>query len=145
MRTSESVVVPAEPAAVFPYVVDLDVYPRWLPLVHSAERDGDAAWRVELRSQVGPFARSKQLRMARSVAVPGELAVFERAEIDGRHHARWALRCELAAVADGTLVTMHLAYDGRLWTAGILERVLDEEIRRGRTGLVELVSARSTH
>lgn len=145
MRTSESVVVPAEPAVVYPYVVDLDRYPRWLPLVHAAERDGDSSWLVELRARVGPFARSKQLRMSRTESVDGELAVFERAEVDGRDHARWALRCELGPVEAGTLVTMHLAYDGRLWTAGILERVLDEEVRRGRAGLVELVSGRSTH
>jgi carbon monoxide dehydrogenase subunit G len=144
MRTSESVVVPADPTTVFPFVVDLAEYQRWLPLVHSAESDGDGAWTVELRARVGPFARSKQLRMARIQVVPDVLAVFERAEIDQREHARWALRCELSATHGGTLVTMHLAYDGRLWTAGILERVLDEEVRRGRAGLVELVSARST-
>ena len=156
MRTSESVIVPAEPAAVFPFVVDLREYPRWLPLVHAAQlverhpaggrRDPDegAAWTVELRARVGPFARSKQLRMQRTSVVPDTLAVFERAEVDGRDHARWALRCELTLVDGGTLVTMHLAYDGRLWTAGILERVLDEEIRRGRTGLVQLVSSDST-
>lgn len=145
MRTSESVVVPAEPAIVYPHVVDLDRYPRWLPLVHAAERDGDSSWLVELRARVGPFARSKQLRMTRTESVDGELAVFERAEVDGRDHARWALRCELDPVGAGTLVTMHLAYDGRLWTAGILERVLDEEVRRGRAGLMELVSGRSRH
>jgi carbon monoxide dehydrogenase subunit G len=143
MRTRESVVVPADPATVFPFVVDLAQYPRWLPLVHGARADGPDAWTVELRARVGPFARSKQLRMARTETAPDALAVFERAEVDGRDHARWALRCELAPVDDGTLVTMHLSYDGRLWTAGILERVLDEEVRRGRAGLVELVSARS--
>ena len=145
MRTSEAVLVPAPPASVFPYVADLAEYPRWLPLVHAADPDGDAAWRVELRARVGPFARSKQLRMRRSVAVADTLVVYERAEIDGREHARWTLRCELDAAGDDTLVTMHLAYDGRLWTAGILERVLDEEVRRGRAGLIELVNSRSTH
>lgn len=143
MRTRESVVVPADPATVFPFVVDLAEYRRWLPLVHAADADGPDAWTVELRARVGPFARSKRLRMARTETAPDALAVFERAEVDGRDHARWALRCELAPVDDGTLVTMHLSYDGRLWTAGILERVLDEEVRRGRAGLVELVSARS--
>lgn len=144
MRTSESVVVPADPSAVYPHVVDLAAYPRWLPLVHAAAPDGEAAWTVELRARVGPFARSKQLRMARTDTVPDALAVFERAEVDGRDHARWALRCELEPIAAGTRVTMHLAYDGRLWTGGILERVLDEEVRRGRAGLIELVSADST-
>lgn len=144
MRTSESVLVPAPPGAVFPYVVDLAAYPRWLPLVHAAAPDGEAAWTVELRARVGPFARSKQLRMARTHVVDEQVAVFERDETDGRDHARWALRCELSAAAAGTLVTMHLAYDGRLWTGGVLERVLDEEIRRGRAGLIDLVSERST-
>lgn len=144
MRTSESVVVPAEAETVFPFVVDLAEYPRWLPLVHAAQPDGDAAWTVELRARVGPFARSKQLRMERTEVVAGSMATFERAEDDGREHARWALTCELATVADGTLVTMHLAYDGRLWTGGLLERVLDEEVRRGRAGLIDVISARTT-
>jgi len=69
-----------------------------------------------------------------------ELVVFERAETDGREHSRWALRVELEPQGDGTLVTMHLAYDGALWTGGLLEKVLDEQVRRGRAGLVALVS-----
>jgi len=151
MRTSESVVVPASPSIVFTYVADLAAYPAWLRLVHAAEPTADSAdasspaWTVELRARVGPFARSKQLRMQRSTLVPDELVVFERAEVDGRHHARWSLRAELEAMQDdATLLTMHLAYDGALWTGGLLERVLDEEIRRGRVGLVELVSAEPT-
>lgn len=140
MRTSESVLVPAPPDAVFPFVVDLGAYPSWLPLVHAAEPDGDEAWVVELRARVGPFARSKQLRMARTAVVADVSAVFERDELDGRQHAGWTLRVELSDVDDGTLVTMHLAYDGRLWTGGVLERVLDEEVRRGRAGLLSLVN-----
>jgi ribosome-associated toxin RatA of RatAB toxin-antitoxin module len=141
VRTTESVSVPAPPDVVYPHVVDLAAYPTWLPLVHAADPDpgADAAWRVELRARVGPFARSKQLRMIRTVVETDRSVEFERAEVDGRHHARWALRAELAPVGDGTLVTMHLAYDGALWTGGILERVLEEEVRRGRVGLVELV------
>lgn len=150
MRTSESVVVPALPAAVFAHVADLVAYPAWLGLVHTAEPVADSsperpAWLVELRARVGPLARSKQLRMEQTQLVVGELAVFERAEIDGRHHARWALRAELEPTADGqTRLTMHLAYDGSLWTGGLLERVLEEEIRRGRVGLVRLVSGEPT-
>ena len=37
MRTSESVVVPAPPSTVFPYVCDLAAYPSWLRLVHRAD------------------------------------------------------------------------------------------------------------
>ena len=147
MRTSESVDVPAPPEVVFPLVADLAVYPSWLPLVHEAEAAGvgpdERAWEVELRARVGPFARSKRLRMARTDVITDRLAVFERAEVDGREHARWALRAELTPTDDGTRVTMHLAYDGNLWTGGILERVLDEEVRRGRDGLTRLVGVQA--
>lgn len=147
MQISESVVVPAAPSAVMSFVADLATYPSWLGLVHAAvpaapATSGWPAWAVELRARVGPFARSKQLRMERTALVPDELVVFERAEIDGRQHARWVLRAELEPVDDGqTSLTMHLAYHGALWTGGLLEKVLEDEIRRGRTGLVELVSA----
>lgn len=149
LRTTESVLVPASPVEVFPHVATLDRYPRWLRLVHQATPvdDGGAtpAWTVELRAQVGPFARSKQLRMVRRVHEPDRRVEFERDEIDGREHARWALRVDVEATDDGSsVVTMHLAYDGALWTGGLLDRVLDEEIRRGRTGLTELVSGEPT-
>jgi hypothetical protein len=35
---------------------------------------------------------------------------------------------------------MHLAYDGALWTGGVLEKVLDEEVRRARSRLVSLLA-----
>ena len=147
MRTSESIDLAAAPDAVFVHVAELDRYPTWLPLVHQADRVVDAggagpepAWDVELRARVGPFARSKRLRMARVELVEDRLVVFERAEVDGRDHARWALRAELEPTPTGTRLTMHLAYDGGLWTGGVLERVLDEEIRRGRAGLAALVA-----
>jgi uncharacterized protein YndB with AHSA1/START domain len=144
MRTTESVTLAAAPSTVFPYVADLAEYPAWLPLVHQAatSTDGDSqpAWDVEIRARVGPFARSKRLRMRRTQLVPDELAVFERDEIDGRQHAGWTLRVELLPVLDhGTTVTMHLAYDGSLWTGGLLARVLDDQIRQGRSGLAALV------
>jgi len=150
MHTTQTIDVPAAPAAVFALVERLDRYPRWLTLVHSAEPDppaeGDAgpAWSVELRAQVGLFARSKRLRMVRREHAPDRLVVFERAETDGRDHARWALRAELIELAGGTRLSMHLAYDGGLWTAGLLERVLDEQIRRGREGLRRLLSEQPT-
>jgi uncharacterized protein YndB with AHSA1/START domain len=143
VRTSESIVLAAPPADVYAVVADLATYPRWLPLVHEAIAADDAAgpaWHVELRARVGPFARSKRLRMARVDAVQERSVRFERAEIDGRDHARWALRAELELAGSGTRLTMHLAYDGGLWTGGVLERVLDEEIRRGRSGLAALLA-----
>jgi ribosome-associated toxin RatA of RatAB toxin-antitoxin module len=148
MRMSESVTVTAPASLVFPFIARLDAYPAWLPLVHEAvlveggTHAAAPAWAVELRARVGPFARSKRLRMQRTEIVEDRLAVFERAEVDGRHHARWALRAELDVLDDVTTVTMHLAYDGLLWTGGLLEKVLEEEVRRGRAGLAAAVDRR---
>jgi hypothetical protein len=143
VRTSESVVVPAPAYDLFPFVSRLEAYPPWLRLVHRAELVAEEplpTWDVELRARVGPFARSKRLRMQRVELQPDRGARFERAEVDGREHAMWALRVELAPSGDETVLTMHLAYDGKLWTGGVLERVLDDEVRRARVRLVELLS-----
>lgn len=150
MRTTETATVGAPPAAVFPLVADLSAYPAWMPLVHAAtpldtDADEPPAWEVEIRARIGPFARSKRLRMQRTELVPDRLAVFERAEVDGRDHASWILRVELDdrrhdSDATTTVVTMHLAYDGSLWTGGPLARVFDDQVRRGRDGLVAAVA-----
>lgn len=150
MRSSQSVIIASPPSVVFPFVSTLDQYPNWLPLVHTVEptatADGEVgpSWVVEIRARVGPFARSKRLRMTRTTHDDATAAEFERAELDGRDHARWSLRAELAdltsALGPQTRVTMHLAYDGSLWGGALLERVLDEEIKRGRAGLAALVS-----
>jgi hypothetical protein len=117
-------------------------------LVHAAERvddpQGRPAWTVQLRARVGPLARSKRLRMVRSEAVPGRLVVFERAELDGRVHARWALRAEIEPTPGGSELTMRLSYSGSLWTGGLLDRVLEDEIRRGSASLIALVTAGTT-
>lgn len=147
LSTTESVEVPGTPGDVYPFVSSLDRYPEWLRLVHAVTPDSsEGAWLVELRAQVGPFARSKRLRMVRCVHEPDRCVEFERAELDGKHHARWSLRVDVEPIATGhSLVTMHLAYDGVLWTGGLLDRVLDDEIRRGRAGLTALVSGEPTH
>jgi hypothetical protein len=117
-------------------------------LVHTAERvddpEGRPAWIVELRARVGPLARSKRLRMVRSEAVSDQLVAFERAELDGREHARWALRADLEPAAGGSVLTMRLSYGGSLWTGGLLDRVLADEIRRGSASLIEVVTAGTT-
>lgn len=146
MRSTQSVVVAASPGVVFPFVATLDQYPHWLGLVHDVEStptlDGELgpSWLVEIRARVGPFTRSKRLRMTRTTHDFEIAAEFERAEVDGRDHARWALRAELNELTNGaTEVTMHLAYDGDLWGGVLLERVLEQEIKRGRAGLAALV------
>ena len=81
------------------HVARLEAYPAWLRLVHDVElvaEEPEPTWDVELRARVGPFARSKRLRMERSRASsPTVGSRFERAEVDGREHAMWALRVEL--------------------------------------------------
>ncbi len=148
MEITERLDVPCEPAELYDHVDDLDRYPAWMRLVHAAERVDDPqdrlAWTVELRARVGPLARSKRLRMVRSEAVPGQLVVFERAELDGRVHARWALRAELEPTPGGSELTMHLSYGGSLWTGGLLDRVLADEVRRGSSSLIALVTAGTT-
>lgn len=143
MRTSESVELPASPAAVFEYVARLEQYPQWLRLVHDVDIVGEhpePAWEVELRARVGPFARSKRLRMQRTELTPHTRVAFERREVDGRQHAMWSLGVDLTPSDVGTTLTMHLAYEGTLWTGGVLQKILDDEVRRARVQLVNLLS-----
>ena len=68
---------------VWEVVSDLGTYPDWLDIVGKAVPAGDAAWTVDLRGKVGPFARSKRLRMVRTLAQAPNRVLFEREELDG--------------------------------------------------------------
>lgn len=136
-------------AAVVPLVEDLSCYPEWMPMIHGLERsdDGDgAAWNVELRAKVGPFARSKRLRMVRTVretAPDGTVTVvFERREVPARAHSPWTMTVRVVPRDAGCTVEMDLAYGGNLWTAGVLDRVLAANIEAGKSGLAAAVNAR---
>ena len=130
----------------FGLVDDLGRYPDWIDLVHRAERvEADPpTWHIELRARVGPLARSKRLRMVRTEHSPADrVVVFERHEADGRRHSPWVLRATVGEGAGHSALNMHLHYGGGLWTGGVLERVLAEQITNGRERLVALV--RQTH
>jgi hypothetical protein len=136
------------PEALFAWVEDLGRYPAWLDIVPRAEpddADDGPAWRVDLRGRLGPLARSKRLRMVRTVHESPSVVVFERQERDGRSHASWVLRAEvtsLDAADDGeprSRLTMHLHYGGGLW-GPVLERVLGDEIERSRPRLVRAIT-----
>lgn len=133
---------PCDPATLFGYVDDLDRYPTWMDLVHEVERIGDEPlWDVELQATIGPFARSKRLRMRRIEHVADERVVFEREESDGRHHSAWTLRADLEPVDDSvTELTMTLSYEGSLWSGAVLQRVLDDKVAAGSRALLELVT-----
>lgn len=131
---------PHTPSAVFAVVADLTTYPRWLDIVSRAEPADDGAWSVDLRGRLGPFARSKRLRMVRTAADEPTHARFERDERDGRSHSAWVLDAAVAPHGDGSRLTMQLHYGGGLWMP-VLERLLRDEIERSRTRLLALLSA----
>ncbi|HYD10734.1 MAG TPA: SRPBCC family protein [Acidimicrobiales bacterium] len=130
---------PHPPARVYEVVADLATYPRWLDIVSRAEEDGDA-WSVDLRGRLGPFARSKRLRMVRTAADEATHARFERAELDGRSHSAWVLDASIAPHGDGgSRLTMRLHYGGGLWMP-VLERLLRDEIERSRPRLLSVLT-----
>ena len=146
MDVRASLEAPCTPAVLFTFVDDLSKYPAWVDLVHRADpiAETGAEWQVELRARLGPLARSKQLRMRRTL-VDGATheAVFERHEVDDRRHSPWVLRAKVEPTAAGSALHMHLHYGGALWTGGVLERALTDQITNGRERLLALV--RSTH
>ena len=142
MDVHASLDAPCTASELFAFVDDLSKYPAWVDLVHrAAPVEGAAAeWQVELRARLGPLARSKQLRMRRTQHDPGShRAVFERHEIDGRRHSPWVLTATATDVGGGSSLHMHLHYGGGLWTGGVLERTLAEQITNGRERLLALV------
>jgi hypothetical protein len=155
MQIERDTVVPGPPERAFALVDDLSAYPSWMDLVHEVQEvssTGDLrTWEVELQAQVGPFARSKRLRMVRVVHEPDRRVVFERAEIDGRRHSSWILAAALqpyshsaspsvSSSGDGTRLTMTLTYGGNLWTGAVLQRVLDDHVERGAAALGALLA-----
>ena len=68
------------PRRLFAWVDDLGRYPHWLDIVPRAvpvephADDAGPAWSVDLRGRLGPLARSKRLRMVRTVHEPGGCA-----------------------------------------------------------------------
>jgi len=143
MDTTASLEAPCTAEQLFELVDDLSTYPRWNGLVHSAraEPGNDSAWDVELRARVGPLARSKRLRMVRTVRDSDTHTVrFERDQADGRNHSPWVLDATIVEAGGVSTLTMHLYYGGRLWTGGALERVLAEQITSGRQRLLDLVA-----
>ena len=141
--------MPAPIERVVPHLEDLSGYPQWMPMIHSISRDdegGETAWSVELRAKVGPFARSKRLRMVRTVdekSTDSAAFVFERRERGGAAHSVWRMRVDVASRGESTDVTIDLEYGGALWTAGVLDRVLAGNIESGKAGLVRVVTAQT--
>ena len=142
-----SVEVPVSVEKLFAYVADLANYSSWLEFVHKVELVGesietDAPWLVELRAKLGVLARSKRLRMTRTVCEAPRLVVFERREQDARRHSAWVLRATVSETANGAKLETNLHYSGSLFTGGMLERALSDQITTGREKLIQQLSAK---
>ncbi len=140
MDVVERMATGAAPEELFDLICDLDSYPEWLGLVvraspeagdDDAGDDDDPVWLVELRAQVGPLARAKRLRMARTAHDAPRSVTFERREPDGRDHSQWVLHAAIEPTGQGSTLTVSLHYGGRLF-GPVLERVLRVEIRKAR-------------
>ncbi len=142
MDVTATLTAPCAPEELYRWVADLGSYPEWLEIVPKAvAEDGEEpAWVVDLRGKLGPFARSKRLRMVRTQDESPESVVFERQERDGRSHSPWILRVDVAPVDGESRLTMRLHYGGSLW-GPVLERVLGDEIERSKPRLLALLAA----
>jgi hypothetical protein len=148
---SATMLAPCSSSVLFAEVEDLTSYPAWLTIVPRAEatepRDTDEgpAWLVELRGRIGPLARSKRLRMVRTVHEPGRRVRFERRELDGREHSAWVLEASVHADGDeASTLEMALHYGGS-FGGSMLEKLLNDEIEVSRSRLAERVSVASGH
>ena len=137
---------PAPPAKLFAVMSDLVTYQVWMDLIERCEPavsvDGDEgpAWWVTLRAKVGPFARSKRLRMVRVSAVEFTSIRFERRETDGRRHSDWVMEALIEPTDSGSRVSVTLSYSGGLWS-GPLDAVLGSQVDSAVPRLREYVSA----
>ena len=146
MDVTATVEAPVGVEKLFSVVADLATYPQWLGIVHqvTVEASGTgepSAWLVELRCKVGPFARSKRLRMVQSTCESPNIVKFERRETDGRKHSPWVLTAQVGATSIGSVLTVDLHYGGTLFTGGVLERLLADQIVQGRERLLTVLQA----
>ena len=144
---SATMYAPCPPDVLFEEVEDLTGYPEWLTIVPRAEptartdADDGPVWLVELRGRIGPLARSKRLRMVRTVHEAGRRVRFERRELDGRDHSPWVLEARVQSVGDhDSALEMSLHYGGSFGGA-MIEKLLLDEIEASRPRLAERVTA----
>jgi hypothetical protein len=137
---------PASPDRLFATMSDLGTYVEWMTLIERSEpavaAAGDAgpAWWVTLRAKVGPFARSKRLRMVRTHMDEPSVVRFDRCETDGKSHSAWIMEARIEALESGSQVTVELSYSGGLWS-GPLDAVLGSKVDDSVPRLRAYVSA----
>ena len=141
MDVEAVVEAPVVASRMYDEVRSLDGYPEWIGIVHAARRESDGVWQVELRGKVGPFARSKRLRMVRVKDDAPRRVVFERQELDGRRHAMWRLTASVEDLGGASRLTMQMHYGGALFGGGVLEKVLGDQIAASKEKLLARLGA----
>ena len=131
--------LPCSAKELLPFIEDLAQYPSWMGLVHTVVPEGEGVWQVELRGKIGPFARSKRLRMIQVETSEPHHIRFERQENDGRSHSDWVLDAQVTEVGSASTLNMTLQYSGRLFSS-VVERALHDEIEASKQRLRELVA-----
>ncbi len=147
MEHCETIRLDAAVGRVWTLVDDLAKYPQWMSLVHTVAREtdaGDPSWLVELRARIGPFARSKKLRMRRVVheidAAGVHRVVFDRNEVDGRTHSQWQLEARVSPDGSGCQVDVTLRYSGALF-GPVVEAALRHYVAEGRERLAAIATS----
>ena len=126
--------LPCSAKELLPFIDDLAQYPSWMGLVHTVVPEGEGVWQVELRGKIGPFARSKRLRMIQVETSEPHHIRFERQENDGRSHSDWVLDAQVTEVGSASTLNMTLHYGGRLFS-NVVERALHDEIEASKQRL----------
>lgn len=145
MDVSAELDAPVPPSVLFAAVDELGCYPAWLDIVTRAQPvdagpgDRGPAWSVDLRARLGPLARSKRLRMVRTVHEANALVRFERHELDGRRHSPWILTAEVGETPGGSHLTMALHYGGNLLVP-VVECLLADAVARSTPRLLAHVT-----
>jgi len=134
----------AAPSAVLAEVAVLAGYPAWHGMVRRVDPDGDG-WLVDLGARLGPFTRTKRVRMVTEAvdedATPGVVR-FVRAELDGKDHGRWEMEAAVdpAAGEGPCTLRLRLRYDGSSPLIGMLEPMLRSEFERSADRLRRLLA-----
>ncbi|MEG3586154.1 MAG: SRPBCC family protein [Actinomycetota bacterium] len=139
MRQIVELTVKAAPDDAFNAFRDLENYLKWLSFIDSVKTvesgNEDLSWIVVLRSQLGPFARMKKLRMVKNSEVPNSSVSFSRVELDGKEHSSWDLEviCHSAS-EDSTEVKLTVSYSGKFWSRA-LEAVFNSQVEDAKIRL----------
>jgi uncharacterized protein YndB with AHSA1/START domain len=131
----------APPEKLFTAMNDLGTYSEWMSLIDHCEPtevvddDLGPAWIVTLKAKVGPFARSKRLRMVQVESSPHERVRYARNETDGKQHSDWVMEATIESrPGNASAVTVELSYSGGLWS-GPLDVVLGTQVDEARERL----------